>query len=72
MWIKQNGINIPTPQKLNPLYIETRDKNRYCIYHRDHGHDTDECRNLKIEIERLVRAGSLKKFTEDIPKRTRS
>ena len=65
MWIKQNGIDIPTPRRLNPNYGTKRDRSRYCRYHRDHGHDTDECHDLKNEIERLVKAGSLKKFTED-------
>ncbi|GAA0155523.1 hypothetical protein LIER_13232 [Lithospermum erythrorhizon] len=33
------------------------DKNRYCEYHREHGHDTNECQILKSEIEKLIKCG---------------
>ncbi|GAA0146470.1 hypothetical protein LIER_36324 [Lithospermum erythrorhizon] len=41
-----------------------RDQNKYCEYHKDHGHDTNECRTLKAEIERLIRRGQLKEFVK--------
>ncbi|CAA0825748.1 Unknown protein, partial [Striga hermonthica] len=34
----------------------------YCRFHRDFGHNTENCRHLKDEIERLIRAGHLKEF----------
>ena len=37
-------------------------KNKYCRFHRDHGHDTDECYNLKQQIENLIRQGKLRHF----------
>ena len=37
-------------------------KNKYCRFHRDHGHDIDECYDLKQQIENLIRQGNLRHF----------
>ena len=37
-------------------------KNKYCRFHRDHGHDTDECYGLKQQIKNLIRQGKLRHF----------
>ena len=39
-----------------------RNKNKYCRFHRDHRHDTNECYDLKQEIENLIRQGKLRNF----------
>ena len=39
-----------------------RNRNKYCRFHRDHGHDTDECFDLKQQIENLIRQGKLRNF----------
>ncbi|MQM18035.1 hypothetical protein Taro_051021 [Colocasia esculenta] len=49
-----------------------RDQNKYCRFHRDHGHDTSECRQLKDEIEDLIKRGYLGRFVrrnEERPRR---
>ena len=40
----------------------TRDNTRYCEIHRDYGHRTDDCIQLKREIEYLIRRGYLRSF----------
>ena len=37
-------------------------KNKYCRFHRDHGYDTDECYDLKQQIENLIKQGKLRHF----------
>ncbi|GAV76920.1 hypothetical protein CFOL_v3_20393, partial [Cephalotus follicularis] len=42
---------------------------KYCRYHRDHGHDAEECRQLKNQIEDLIRKGHMRKYVDrDAPK----
>ncbi|GAV58189.1 hypothetical protein CFOL_v3_01723, partial [Cephalotus follicularis] len=43
---------------------EKRDSDKYCQYHRDHRHDTKECRHLKNQIEDLIRKGHLRKYVD--------
>ena len=40
----------------------TRDNTRYCEFHRDYGHRTDVCIQLKREIEYLIQRGYLRRF----------
>ena len=39
-----------------------RDNTKYCEFHRDYGHHTDDCIQLKREIEHLIRRGYLRRF----------
>ena len=46
---------------------EKRNRRKYCRFHKDHGHDTDECIQLKDEIEALIRRGRLARFVANKP-----
>ena len=40
------------------------DKNKYCHFHKDHGHYTEDCRDLKEQIEELIQEGKLHKYVK--------
>ncbi|XP_022152370.1 uncharacterized protein LOC111020115 [Momordica charantia] len=41
---------------------EKRNKDKYCLFHRDHGHSTSNCWELKRQIEDLIQDDYFKKF----------
>ncbi|GMN49779.1 hypothetical protein TIFTF001_018933 [Ficus carica] len=43
-----------------------RNQNKYCHYHKDVGHDTKDCIQLRDQIELLIRLGHLREFVEKI------
>lgn len=43
-----------------------RNQIRYCHFHKDHGHDTEECLHLKEKIEGLLKWGLLTKYAKMI------
>ena len=45
--------------KSNPA---RRDDTKYCEFHKDHGHRTDDCIQLKKEIDYLIRRGHLSRY----------
>ena len=53
MQIKEDPfLKWPEKMKGDP---NKRNTNKYCHFHRDHGHDTDKCSDLKQQIENLIR-----------------
>ena len=60
MQIKDEGaLTFPGKLKSDP---SKRSRDKYCRFHRDHGHDTADCYDLKQQIEALIRQGKLQKF----------
>ena len=60
MQIKDEGaLNFLGKLKGDP---NKRPRDKYCRFHRDHGHDTANCYDLKQQIEALIRQGKLQRF----------
>ena len=51
------------PRPLHSL-PSVRDKRKYCRFHKGHGHYTEDCRDLKEQIEELIRKGKLQKYVK--------
>ena len=60
MQIKDEGtLTFPGKLKSDPT---KRSRNKYCHFHRDHGHDIADWYDLKQQIKALIREGKLQKF----------
>lgn len=55
-------MNIPGPPRMKPDSNNRRNRDKYCRYHRDYGHDTNDCYNLKNLIEAMIRRGQLANY----------
>ncbi|RRT78330.1 hypothetical protein B296_00001264 [Ensete ventricosum] len=61
--IREKGLlKAPNPMK---THSERRDKRTYCRFHREYDHDTEECRDLRYQIEDLLRHGHLRRYVRD-------
>ncbi|GJV37301.1 reverse transcriptase domain-containing protein [Tanacetum coccineum] len=54
----------PPPPMVTPA--DKRSSNKFCEFHNDKGQNTDECMQLKKQIEELVKAGKLSHFIKEI------
>ena len=59
----KDELNLKWPKPLSSS-SRKRDLKKYCRFHKDHGHYTDECRDLKEQIEELILRGKLQKFVK--------
>ncbi|GJV15982.1 hypothetical protein Tco_1361305 [Tanacetum coccineum] len=46
----------------------SRDMSKFCYFHKDHGHDTNVCRQLRSQIEEAARSGQLSHLVKWIKK----
>ncbi|XP_059284815.1 uncharacterized protein LOC132038108 [Lycium ferocissimum] len=52
----------PRPLRFDPAQ---RDPNMICEYHETHGHRTEDCRQLREEVARLLKNGHLQEFLSE-------
>ena len=57
----EHYLKWPRPLHSSP---HVRDKNKYCCFHKDHSHYTEDCRDLKEQIEELIWKGKLQKYVK--------
>ena len=58
----EEALTYPEKLKGDP---NRRLRDKYCRFHRDHGHDTTDCYDLKQQIEALIKQGKLQKFVRN-------
>ncbi|XP_057505736.1 uncharacterized protein LOC130789027 [Actinidia eriantha] len=57
-------VKWPGMIKIDP---QKRNRNKYCEFHRDHGHNTEDCFQLKEQIVDLIKKGYLRKYVATRP-----
>ncbi|GJT16464.1 hypothetical protein Tco_0875170 [Tanacetum coccineum] len=45
---------------------EKKDPNKYCEFHADTGHSTDECMQLRKQIDEVIKSGKLSQFIKEL------
>ncbi|GKF61326.1 hypothetical protein Tco_0181380, partial [Tanacetum coccineum] len=58
------GQSKASPPMVTP--VEKRDPNKYCEFHLDTGHNTNECMQLRKQIDEMIKAGKLSQFIKEL------
>ncbi|XP_073129305.1 uncharacterized protein [Henckelia pumila] len=58
---KQGLLRPPRPMQNNP---KRQRSEKYCHFHKDKGHNTEDCFSLRAEIEKLIKRGHLENFVD--------
>ncbi|KAL5569967.1 hypothetical protein UlMin_026542 [Ulmus minor] len=64
----REAVKWPQKMKSTP---GTQDTKKWCEFHRDHGHRTDECHALRLEVAELLKQGHLKDLLTEHGRATR-
>ena len=59
--LTQIGQQVQWPQKMKAS-DSFRNLSLWCDFHHDHGHKTDDCVALRIEVNELLKKGHLREF----------
>ncbi|XP_061339551.1 uncharacterized protein LOC133286183 [Gastrolobium bilobum] len=63
IWKEVAQTEMRNVERPRPLKAKSRlDKNKYCVFHDQNGHITDDCWDLRGAIEKHVREGRLKQY----------
>ncbi|XP_018463664.1 uncharacterized protein LOC108834839 [Raphanus sativus] len=62
--LRQMGPQVKWPPKMKASDANRHPK-RWCEFHNDHGHTTEDCIVLKIEVAELLKKGHLREFLSD-------
>ncbi|XP_056864060.1 uncharacterized protein LOC130511200 [Raphanus sativus] len=62
--LRQMGPQVKWPHKMKAAEANQNPK-RWCKFHSDHGHTTEDCIALKMEVAKLLKKGYLREFLSD-------
>ncbi|GJS46395.1 hypothetical protein Tco_0596516 [Tanacetum coccineum] len=63
--LSMDNVNFPPPPPMVGT-PEKRNMKKFCDYHQDRGHNTNDCYHLKKQIEKAVASGRLAHLVKDI------
>ena len=64
--VLKRDYNVPPPQPMNPRATQHRDSSRFCAFHNDVGHTTEEYLALRRAIEKLIKEEYLQQYRADV------
>ncbi|GJT42010.1 hypothetical protein Tco_0941875 [Tanacetum coccineum] len=59
-----------TPPPMTTL-VEKINNNKFCVFHEEVGHNTDECMHMRRQIEELIKAGKLSHVIKELKQGSR-
>ncbi|XP_048498015.1 uncharacterized protein LOC125496558 [Beta vulgaris subsp. vulgaris] len=57
-------------QRPRKIYYKCRDKSKWCEFHNDYGHKTEDCKDLKDKIEDLIRRGYFTQYQAKVDRKS--
>ncbi|GKV40302.1 hypothetical protein SLEP1_g47964 [Rubroshorea leprosula] len=61
----KNKMDLQRPGPMRTA-AATRDHTRYCDFHQDHGHTTEQCNSLRSELESLAQKGMMNEYIQRV------